>query len=396
MQLTVDASRRDSILAAVGSVVLGSFVSVVLGDDVTPSVEHQVRLTIPDAADFTGFEWNYFLHSWAREFDADDEDSTVNPKQGDGFDGFGREFINLDGNGGVSQLNNPGYSIILALQDGDIPDEGDPALSGLDRADTRILNGGSKATALAEFEISPRNGNIASAKYSASGTACAEVGILSPERAEAYSFAYSNVTLAAGFRDRVTGQIRTQARSVGVPVGTETTDSDRTWWDPAFVTIVDPSTGDILLREMLMSNVLSLHDGGSFLWEDGLLSLDAENADFTINIIGAFTAQEGQLELSIRDGRVVVSNDSGIFDGILPPLGFDQMIELAVGDFTLDFDMGDFGIPVEAQISIDNGISGYVSKVIPTPSTATLIAVASAIGAGRRRRSVLRRLQTPI
>jgi hypothetical protein len=211
-----------------------------------------------------------------------------------------------------------------------------------------------------------------------------------PQPSEAYAFSYAQLSARGGQQLR-NGQIlwRPQISTPPVVGGAIAGPfNQRRGRDPINFMILDLVTGE-LLEEVLLDISYDILGLGSLEWDSttGSFSIDAENAEFHIDISSPFTLQQGVLDLDITNGLITVANDTGIFDGVLPAIGSSGTFSTTLGDITLDYDFGDFGghdLDITASFS---GGGDARASVVPEPSTLLLLSsgLAGVIGLGRKR-----------
>lgn len=115
-------------------------------------------------------------------------------------------------------------------------------------------------------------------------------------------------------------------------------------------------------------------------WQSGVLQVDVRNADFSLNIGDRFTLQQGTASFSIRNGLVTVSDDSGIFEGMMPTLGTNGMFAVPIGNLSLNVDFGQSASRTSFSLHGD----GEALEAVPEPATGLVLL--GAIGLVRRRR----------
>jgi hypothetical protein len=128
--------------------------------------------------------------------------------------------------------------------------------------------------------------------------------------------------------------------------------------DPIFFEVVDLASGAVLSSGDLLSIVGDVSGPGSQIsWDDtGLVSVNAANAHFSIDIPGTFTTQQGALALQITGGLVTQASDSGLFDGLLPAIGSPgnfSFLAAGPGGLLLDYDTGFFAAADDGAVGIN-------------------------------------------
>ena len=131
--------------------------------------------------------------------------------------------------------------------------------------------------------------------------------------------------------------------------------------DPIVFRVKDLVTGDVVNGTLL--DIKYVIDGdGSLSWEKGILSMDASqaaSATFHINMTSPYIPlpQQGYLDLVITNNIITQSDDDGIFDGLLPPVGTPGAFDMALSNnLVMDYNFGDFqGHPVDAYLYLGGG-----------------------------------------
>ncbi len=162
--------------------------------------------------------------------------------------------------------------------------------------------------------------------------------------------------------------------------------------DPIFFSVVDLDTGDIIESE-LFSFVVDLHGPGSASWLDGVVEVDGMAGSLSIEMESPFiTTGTGSLSLDFANGLITTSDDTGIFDGLLPGVGAPSNFSFNLGGTDGFVDIGyDFG-PENINgydIMVDLSAEAIVQEAVPEPSTIALLGIGLAGLAGaevRRRR----------
>lgn len=84
-----------------------------------------------------------------------------------------------------------------------------------------------------------------------------------------------------------------------------------------------------------------------------------EDGTFSINLDNEFIpeSERGSLFLRVKDGIIIQSEDTGIFDEVLPDVGSSgEFSTEPIGPITFNYDLGDFGKNVEIKITADGGV----------------------------------------
>lgn len=112
--------------------------------------------------------------------------------------------------------------------------------------------------------------------------------------------------------------------------------------DPVHFIATNLNTG-VAVDAVLLDIDLTFDDTGIVDWNPGGLTIDTPELTLVVDIPPTHIApgQAGRLELRVESGSVTVANDSGIFAGVLPPVGTAVAFTVPVpSTFTLDYDLG--------------------------------------------------------
>lgn len=127
-------------------------------------------------------------------------------------------------------------------------------------------------------------------------------------------------------------------------------------------------------------------DFGSVDWSNGMFSISAANWTFEYDVPGEYTAEQGRLSIEVVDGIVARSQDSGMYDGLLPGVGTPAYnLDLNLPDHTLNFDLSRVLAAGDMMaIHIETSIGG--TDVVPEPATLLGIGIGLSALVRRRRR----------
>ena len=114
--------------------------------------------------------------------------------------------------------------------------------------------------------------------------------------------------------------------------------------DPVIFTVTNLDTGEIVTTE-LFSFEVDLDAPGTASWQNGIVQLDGIEGSLSVRMDSPFiTSGTGNLLAEFSNGIITSSNDSGIFDGLLPSVGspanFSFNLGGADGFVDIDFDFG--------------------------------------------------------
>ncbi|MCE5341476.1 MAG: PEP-CTERM sorting domain-containing protein [Planctomycetaceae bacterium] len=184
----------------------------------------------------------------------------------------------------------------------------------------------------------------------------------------AYGFSYSGVT-AQGGRALKNGRIAWNPVFRAAVSGSA---GGATWGtDPINITVHDLVTDETLIETLLFIECELNGMNDEIDWSNGMLSLDATDAVFHIDISSQYTVQRGYLDLAVENGVITTSSDGGIFDGILPSIGGSGTFDVALSsEMILDYDMGEFD-GHDLDVTLD--WCGTGAAIVPEPATIMML-----------------------
>ncbi|MQA20288.1 hypothetical protein [Rugamonas rivuli] len=141
--------------------------------------------------------------------------------------------------------------------------------------------------------------------------------------------------------------------------------------DPISFDVLDPITG-LHSTGVLEDIDAELNGAGSASWSGNVLSVDADQFVFTIDMDSSFipASERGTVDFIIDHGIVTTSMSTGIFAGLLPSVGSSGTFSTAFSnDLTLDYDLGGMGGP-NALVDFD---FGNASDAVAMPAPDTLL-----------------------
>ena len=147
---------------------------------------------------------------------------------------------------------------------------------------------------------------------------------------------------------------------------------------------LDYEVRDLITNAVGLGRLLALYyhlyggNGNStMIWDTdtGVLKFDMSpngNADFKIDLSSPNTKQQGNLELTIRNGLITKSIASGIFNGVLPKEGSSGTFQTTLNAIECEFNLGDYsGHDLEVTLRLNsynkgNGVlGGGIPEVYP-------------------------------
>lgn len=149
--------------------------------------------------------------------------------------------------------------------------------------------------------------------------------------------------------------------------------------DPISFLVQNDNTGDTLLEGIFLEIIADFKDG-TFNLNSGVANfIDVIEGSFSIKLDNPFIDTSGTLLAEISNGILVTSQDSGIFDGLLPSVGSIGSFSFLFPDINFSYDLPDFGKNV--SFSIGTGVEGSASAAIPEPSSILGLLALGTLGA---------------
>ncbi|GJM17800.1 MAG: hypothetical protein DHS20C14_00130 [Phycisphaeraceae bacterium] len=292
------------------------------------SVSHTFDLQ--PAGDVVSVWFSEFRHAWVQSTQGSDWDS-VPAQSHPEFDGFG-----TDSFGSPTCFNSglAGSAVPCDWQSSQISNAG---ASG--SACTLVDFPPSFAIACNSLTVAPWS---ATPPYHIQGSFGSSGGVQAgvQGRGAAFTYAYSScgisvrggTQLASGFIQWGTSFY---SDAVGGGVGASALA------DPVHFIATNLNTG-VTVDAVLLDIDLDFDDTGLIDWNPAGLTVDTAEMDLVVDIPPTHVApgQEGRIEFRVENGAVTVANDSGIFDGLLPPLGTAVPFDIPLpSNFNLDYDL---------------------------------------------------------
>lgn len=160
--------------------------------------------------------------------------------------------------------------------------------------------------------------------------------------------------------------------------------------DPVHFSVRDLDT-DLLLTSDLFSFIVNLSDEGGASWKDGTVTVDGLAGNVLIEMDSPFiTTGVGRLYAEFANGLISVSEDSGVFDGLLPGLGAASSFSFGLGGsegINIGFDFGDENL-LGYSFNVDFGVEARVAEMPEQTTTAGMLGLGlTALHAARRWRT---------
>ena len=159
--------------------------------------------------------------------------------------------------------------------------------------------------------------------------------------------------------------------------------------DPLAISVIDLDLGSEINSDLFSFDV-DLLGMGMAAWQNGIVKVDGQAGHISIMMDSPYiTTGTGRIDLTFAGGVVTASDDSGVFDGLLPAVGSASTFSFALGDangIDIGFDFGDANV-AGYSINLDIGVEAQVAEV-PEAGTHALMALGLAVGlvAVRQRR----------
>ena len=162
--------------------------------------------------------------------------------------------------------------------------------------------------------------------------------------------------------------------------------------DPLDFSVLNLDTNQTSISRLLDIG-FDTDDNSQISWQNGNVNLNGSNLTFYVNMISPFiTSSQGTLRLTFKDGIVTESEDTGIFDGLLPSVGSLSNASFQIGDSQGDINIDyDFGSTNTNGYQFDIGLSGDGAIKVATPEPTSILSFLAlgALGTG----SVIKRKQ---
>ncbi len=175
--------------------------------------------------------------------------------------------------------------------------------------------------------------------YSIQGQIVSEGGTFA-RAAATYAYSSAAVFVRSGIR-LANGQIQWSSNILSDAVGGGAGSFDSGVQDPVHLVATNLDTGDVV-EASLFDYSIDTDSSGLTQWSGDIFETDSHELEFIFDIPSAFVVsdQSGSIVLIITNGVVDVADDTGVFDGLLPPVGTPVPLSfLLPNDFNLDYDL---------------------------------------------------------
>lgn len=288
----------------------------------------------------------HFEHAWGVERGPDDKDSKTNPLAQPGyFKPYGKD--NLSSSSGKIRQFGGGK---VNMDSSPVGPGGTPA-GGTSFSAEVLLNSGTHALGRTTAIIAPYG---VGGPVTGSITFHTEVTLGTAEFNDGYAFAGGEITIRARHSDKK-GRIRL----------------GRTWhlgrganaaWGRGKTRAVDPivwrieEVGSGAVYEGNFASIESTTENGIIDAMPGGIIVDATNGRLVVRVGSPHMSVAGSLKLKVDNGVVTQSDDSGMFNGVLPPVGHTGPFFISMPAIEFDYDLnGVSNALTEADVTLEMG-----------------------------------------
>lgn len=152
--------------------------------------------------------------------------------------------------------------------------------------------------------------------------------------------------------------------------------------DTISFSIQDPDTEETILEGTFLDIIADLQ--GALELDDVASFTGVTEGVFSINLDSPFINTSGSLLAEFKDGILTTSNDSGIFDGLLPSVGSLGTFNFSMPKLEFSYDLPCFDENV--LFFVDSRVSGSARVVVPEPLTIFGTGMAICFGAAFKRK----------
>lgn len=167
--------------------------------------------------------------------------------------------------------------------------------------------------------------------------------------------------------------------------------------DPLAMSVINLDLGSEITSD-LFSFEVDLREMGMAAWQNGIVKVDGQAGHISILMDSPYiTTGTGRIDLRFEGGVVTASDDSGVFDGLLPMVGAASTFSFALGDangIDIGFDFGDTNV-AGYSVNLNIGVEAQVAEV-PEVGTHALMALGLAAGLVALRQRRREPSQTPV
>ncbi len=324
-------SRRPGAAAAVGIALAFGMLWVAAGPAAAGTRSYEVShdfTFVPEGDTVTAGValWQHFEHAWAREGEEWSADRLEGP-QSLGYELYGTEWEDSTG----TIWNTGSDAGPVRVMTGMVPvpaDGGDPFSA---ESSVNVVAGTASAGAgssLTDARFAAGQGWTGT--YGSTGVFTGGIELL--DDTDGFAFSTSSLLLqgAAGEWRRANIQLIPKlGAEIGTSDGGDGGPSRRCQGvrDPI---VLRHYNGSVLVGQETLFDMWASVDSpmdpmlpASITWEDNVLSLtNVSDGEFHVKVQGTYlTSGAGAMDLTIQDGQIIRSEDSGVFDGALPIVG---------------------------------------------------------------------------
>lgn len=296
----------------------------------------------------------YYLHAWTRINSPYCAEAEVLPfPQPVGFEDLGVDHW-VDTPAGI-RVENQLAGFVVDLAQVPVPPTGFSGSFGVSAGSGCSPQ---QAEANAEFGVDPfLTGTIVKGFISSYGMVKADEAPTSGSRSYAFGTTFIEVQGGAPLANGTIKWMPTLRDVVGDSV------SGGFQLDPISFVVEDLQTAGVVEGTLLSVSVdLAVdHAPGRFRWEYDWVDINGEeNGRFEIDMTSPYLASPGYLELEFDGAEVTVSNDSGVFEGVLPAVGTLLPLGFALpSEQVLQYDLGSFdGHDLAVKFFMGGGAEG--------------------------------------